>query len=105
MGLVKQKRSVSAPRHIKCYMRASLGQNRLAGLTMMAVHSSHAQQVDTRPGHPAELQAKPWFCQSVMTGIHLTLRRTCHQHACFVELLVLSVGFVFLCKKSAKSRQ
>ena len=39
------------------------------------------------------------------TGIYLALRRTCHQHACFIELLVSSVGFVFLCNESAKSQQ
>ena len=31
-----------------------------------------------------------------LTEIHQGLRRTCHQHACFFELLVLTVGFVFL---------
>ena len=47
IGLARQERSVSALGHIKSHMRASMGQNRLAGLTMMAVYSRHAQQVDT----------------------------------------------------------
>ena len=62
---------------------ASMGQNRLAGLTMTAVHSSHAQQVDNQTMHPAELQANPrkLFCQLVMLDyleFHLAFRRTCH---------------------------
>ena len=48
IGLARQERGVSALRHINSHMRASMGQNRLAGLMMMVVHSSHAQQVDTQ---------------------------------------------------------
>ena len=58
MGLGKQKWRVSALRHTKSHMRASMGQNRLAGLTMVAVHFCHARQVNTQ-ANPAELQADP----------------------------------------------
>ena len=49
ISLAKQERSVYALRHIKSHMHASMGQNRLAGLTVMAVHSSHVQQMDAQP--------------------------------------------------------
>ena len=45
-----------------------MGQERLAGLTMMAAHYSFAQQLDTQAIVKSYSQASPkrLFCQSIM---------------------------------------
>ena len=62
------KRGSSTLRCIESHMRASMGQDRPAGLKIMAVHSSHAQQVDTQVivKNYIQANARRLFCQSVM---------------------------------------
>ena len=99
----KAERSFSVFRHTKSHMCASMGQDRQAGLTIMAMHSSHAQQVDTQTivkeihpqTNPQEAVSPVSLLTAGLTGIHLDLRQTCPQHTCFLELLVSSVGFCF----------
>ena len=69
IGSCEAERSLCALRCIKSHMRASMGQNRLAGLTMMASHSSLAQQLDTQD---IQANSRRLFCQSIIAGIHIT---------------------------------
>ena len=79
-------------------MRAPMGQDRLAGLTMVAVQSSRAQQVDTQTILKNYIQANPrrLFChQSHLINWNSPSSQMNLPPAClvFFELLVPTVGF------------
>ncbi|XP_071477426.1 52 kDa repressor of the inhibitor of the protein kinase-like [Diadema antillarum] len=47
IGSCEAERSFSALRRVKTYLRSTMTEERLAGLTLMAVHFRHAAQLDT----------------------------------------------------------
>ena len=59
IGSCEAERSFSALRSIKTHLRANMGQERLTGVTMMAVHYSDTQKLDTEAIIKSYMQANP----------------------------------------------
>ena len=48
IGSCEAERSFSALRRIKTHLRSTMSQDRLAGLTLMAVHYAESKELDTK---------------------------------------------------------
>ena len=68
IGSCEAEHSFSALRHVKTYLRSTMIEERLAGLTMMAVHYRQAAQLDTAEIVKHFVRANPrrLFCSSIM---------------------------------------
>ena len=68
IGSCEAERSFSALRRVKTYLRSTMTEERLAGLTLMAVHYKHASQLDTVEVVKRFVRAHPrrLFCNSIL---------------------------------------
>lgn len=68
VGSCEAERSFSVLRRVKTHLRATVSEERLAGLTMMAVHYSQALTITADDIVKKFVQAHPrrMFCQSVL---------------------------------------
>jgi hypothetical protein len=68
IGTCEAERSFSALRRIKTYLRSTMTEERLAGLTMMAVHYEECAQINTEEIVKKFTQANPrrMFCSSIL---------------------------------------
>ena len=68
IGSCEAERSFSALRRVKPYLRSAMTEERLAGLTLMAVHYKQAAQLDTAEVVKHFIRANPrrLLCSSIL---------------------------------------
>ena len=67
-GTCEAERSFSALRRVKKYLRSTMTEERLAGLTMMAVHYAECAQINSEEivGRFSQANPRHMFCSSIL---------------------------------------